>query len=589
MSGSPVSFTPGFNASRSADATHFTSAGTQTLTITVTPQQALPNLGIDVNVGEDENVTPTIISPTTDEANGIWLWEGQKLNIQIPNLPGTPPYPTYTYEVVIQVVPKVPDVEFMPSVSIGWGENTSSIGDSGTSFAHTIADLGTWTWSTADSYVWEWGENLQRNVHFKGYSRVNSVYVGFGTGYNYNIAGDNFVNGEVAGNKTWGSNLERKGTVSPAIDVRLTLDSALTFNWINPEPYTIGPPIEWHFGDVAPDSGVYVDVGPMSGSPVSFIPGFNASRSADATHFSSAGTQTLTITVTPQQALPNLGIDVNVGEDENVTPTIISPTTDEANGIWLWEGQKLNIQIPNLPGTPPYPTYTYEVVIQVVPKVAEIEFMPTVGIGWGENTDSDSDSGNSFAHTIADLGTWTWSTAESYVWEWGENLQRSVQFNGYSKEIFPIIPHVPMIGQKLVGQGIFGPTTGDGDTIYTVFSFTNPDCVREITIEKISIFRMDGTVAYEGPLLAGTGTATMKAHETRGVDLNMYISHNNSPGFYTVEIFWSETQKGLPLIGWSNTVIMTQDGGGNAEIKSLSQTLMVNMVQALEADKGKTK
>lgn len=414
---------------------------------------------------------------------------------------------------------------------------------------------------------------------------VSNIYANFGTNYNYGISGDNFVNGEVLGNKNWGSNLETKGAVSEASDVQLTLDTGLAFDWINPVPDDMGPPIYWYFGTVAPDSGVYVNLGP--GSSVSFTPGFDASQLADETHFTSAGTQTLTITVTPQQALPNLGIDVNVQEDANVIPTIISPTTDEANGIWLWEGKKLHIQIPDpAEGDPPYPIYTYYVVIDVVPLVPEIEFMPHVGIGWGENTASGNSSGTSLAHAIDEPGTWTWSTADSYNWEWGENLQRSVHFNGYSKEILPIITHVPITGQKLVGQGIFSPVPGDGDTIYTVFSFTNPDCVREVTIEKISIFRMDGTVAYEGSL---KGTATIKAHETGTVDLNVYVSHHDSPGFYTVEIFWSEAQKGLSLTGWSNTVIISQDGGQTAGIKTISQTLMVNMVQALEVEKAKIK
>ena len=416
-------------------------------------------------------------------------------------------------------------------------------------------------------------------------SPEDSVYVNFGTNYGYDVPGDNFTNGEVVGKKNWGSYMDRKGATSPATDVTLTLDSILTFDWINPEPYSMGPPIEWRFGDVAPETGVNAGVGP--GSPVSFTPGFIASRSADATHFTSAGTQTLTITVTPQQELPNLNIDVNVQEDAYVTPNIVSPTTDETQGIWLWEGKKLHIQIPNpqipnpVEGTP----YTYEVVIEVVPKVPEIEFMPDVGIGWGEKTTSGNASGASLTHAIAELGTWTWSTTGNYYWEWTENLQRSVSFKGISKEIYTPVEHVPLTGQKLVGQGLFSSMPG-GDTINTLFIFTNPDCIREVTINRVSIFRPDGLVAYEGPLL---GAANIEAHQTSGVDLKEYFSHPETQVFYTIEIFWSESQKGLPLTGWANTVVITQIGGENTNIKSISQTPMVNMLQAAEVDKGRTK
>jgi hypothetical protein len=94
---------------------------------------------------------------------------------------------------------------------------------------------------------------------------------------------------------------------------------------------------------------------------------------------------------------------------------------------------------------------------------------------------------------------------------------------------------------------------------------------------------MDGTVVYEGPLL-GTETAIIEPHQTSGVVLgDPYFSHEESPGFYTIEIFWSGEEKGLPLIGWANTVVT--HGGENEEIKSISQTPMVNMVQ----EKGKTK
>ena len=410
---------------------------------------------------------------------------------------------------------------------------------------------------------------------------VNEVNLEFATVYAYGVSENDFTNGEVIGYKDWSSALENKDATSPVTDVELSLESTLTFERVDPEPSTMGPPMyEWLFGDVPPESGVWANVvpGDVASPSVPFTPGFDASRSVDKTHFTAPDTQNLTITAKPQEQMEALFIDVEVEEDAYVKPIITSPTTDEEQGIWLWEGKKLHIEIRNLDvGTP----YTYNVTIELTPKVPEVEFMPHVNIGASDNIASGTAIGSLLYRTVPYLGTWTWSATSSHVWKWWENEQKCVDFESYSKEIFEPIPHVLIVGQKLVGQGIFGSMPMGGDTIFTTFVFTNPDCVREITIEQISIFRMDGTVAYEGPLLDGV-TPILIPHETRTIDLMMYVSLQEPPTFYTVEIFWSEAKKGLPLTGWIYVITITQDAEGNMEVKTLSQTQMVNIEQALE-------
>jgi len=61
--------------------------------------------------------------------------------------------------------------------------------------------------------------------------------------------------------------------------------------------------------------------------------------------------------------------------------------------------------------------------------------------------------------------------------------------------------HEPLTGQKLVATSQFGSVHAYGGlvTYEALFTFTNPDCVGEITIEQISIIRGDGAVIYEGP------------------------------------------------------------------------------------------
>ena len=66
---SPVTFTPGFNASRTADQTTFTTNGTQILTVSVTPKEPLLPEGIDigVNLPENQYVNATIESVTAPD------------------------------------------------------------------------------------------------------------------------------------------------------------------------------------------------------------------------------------------------------------------------------------------------------------------------------------------------------------------------------------------------------------------------------------------------------------------------------------------------------------------------------------------
>lgn len=120
--------------------------------------------------------------------------------------------------------------------------------------------------------------------------------------------------------------------------------------------------------------------------------------------------------------------------------------------------------------------------------------------------------------------------------------------------------HGIMTGQKLVGYGICRDSIPPGGSSMTyddtTFSFTNPDCVSEITIERIFIIGGNGEVIYEGPIPGPPGapppSEVMKPHETRGIILRVFVPDPTVlPFVYTVEVFWTWTDKeGLPLIGW---------------------------------------
>ncbi len=154
--------------------------------------------------------------------------------------------------------------------------------------------------------------------------------------------------------------------------------------------------------------------------------------------------------------------------------------------------------------------------------------------------------------------------------------------------------HEPMTGQKLVSAA---SCMADGDIFFeALFTFTNPDGVGEITIEQVSIIKENGTLIYEGQLLDREGnplSQTLGPHEGGIIVLRDYVARyygidpdaltDFPPGGYTVEIFWSGDKKGLPLIGWSGTVLLQLDEGGSIiEVPAGWSTQMVNLEQVLK-------
>jgi hypothetical protein len=156
--------------------------------------------------------------------------------------------------------------------------------------------------------------------------------------------------------------------------------------------------------------------------------------------------------------------------------------------------------------------------------------------------------------------------------------------------------HEPMTGQKLVG---WSPCMVDADIYFEgILLFTNPDCVSEITIEQLSIIAHDGTVIHEGELLDREGNPlpqTLGPHGVGSIVLSDYVARYYEldpcdyrafpPGGYTVEIFWTKSdKKGLPLIGSSITNTLTLEEGTNVIIGQAAgwSTEMVNMEQVLK-------
>ncbi|MFQ5878963.1 MAG: hypothetical protein ACE5IZ_02155 [Dehalococcoidia bacterium] len=176
-------------------------------------------------------------------------------------------------------------------------------------------------------------------------------------------------------------------------------------------------------------------------SPVTFTPGFDASRSVDVTQFSGPDTQTLTITVTPRQVMERLGINVAAPENDLVNAVITSPTSGDDIDLSP-DGHFLRINPTGLPLNTPW---TITVTIQVTPKVPNVEFVPTVVVStWDEPLASGTTTGSSVSHTVDGMGTWTWSAQGSYEWQWREQIVRHVDFPSHSTEV---VEPVPIEGQ----------------------------------------------------------------------------------------------------------------------------------------------
>ncbi|MFC2001629.1 hypothetical protein ACFLUZ_03890 [Chloroflexota bacterium] len=109
------------------------------------------------------------------------------------------------------------------------------------------------------------------------------------------------------------------------------------------------------------------------------------------------------------------------------------------------------------------------------------------------------------------------------------------------------LTHEPIEGQKLIGYGPYGKNQSGAD-LSTLFTVTNPDCEREITINQVSVIKADDGTEY----VVGLPNPTLQPHGVRAFRLRNVLppgSEEQDSRFYTLEVSWSDHKKGLPLIG----------------------------------------
>ncbi len=314
-----------------------------------------------------------------------------------------------------------------------------------------------------------------------------------------------------------------------------------------------------------------------------FTLGYDSSRTMEPLEIPpGGGVQTVTIKVKPVDARytnnPYMRIEVSgdVIAGSNQEPTGAIPTVEEGQRV-VWEFPNWGLG----------EEYTFSVQLQVenpsgvnlVHKPHVHMFVQTAGFLSEEPGDSttiyDEILDENIAYSVAP-DTWQWHRIIADCW--------AVEYKPLSQ---PLLEHQPMTGQKLVGQGFFGERYDEESNatfqVHTMFSFTNPDGVSEVTIDHVSILDRYGAALYEGPLLGDDGI--LKPHEVQAVELHDYLESGDlNP--VTVEIFWTGShQQGLPLTGWQLTTIGIQDAEGNLIEMTSSETQMVNMVQVLEPPK----
>ncbi len=440
----PVTFSPGFDTSRSVDKTEFTEPDTQTLTITLTPREVTEGFSVLVQAEQNDMVSPVITSPASGE--GVSLrQEGHSLHIDPTGLQLNA---TWTVTVTIEVTPKASKVVFTPYVMIGWeGEALTGGSASGDSLSRPLGDpsdeVGTWTWSAEGTYEWHWEERLSKSVVWAYRYGVegegsegavstpeevgNRIDVGFFHEFHHEVPGNTFVNTEVIGKEWWRTNFANwpDETGAPVIRSNVILNTELKFDEVETDKLTrMGPPVyEWYLGDVVEEPerqewpwdafvGFY-------NSPIKFSPGLDLSRSFDKTVFTTPDIQTMTVTLTPREEwVETVSIFVHTDEDDIVNPVIVSISHVGGGKVNIMEdGHRSGIErIPVELNTPLIIIYT----LQITPKVARVEYWPYTSILLYHPgvLASGTNSGNSVSYTN-EAGTWTWSAEGDYYWQWG--------------------------------------------------------------------------------------------------------------------------------------------------------------------------
>ncbi len=284
---------------------------------------------------------------------------------------------------------------------------------------------------------------------------VNIAEVSYTSFRIYTAPENTFANREVTGNTWWGTDLfnlpdateEAIAGAELSLGTNLTLDCYFLDPFIDATMVTEGPsPYEWGFGDVGEEEMRLVFVHPTNPADEvlgTFTPGFNASVSVDRVQFlQSQGTQTQTLTIEVEKVDPDAYFILIVStvtlfpflpaDEGDLVEAVIIPPFPEWTELVFPGGTGFIMETMHIE---PYETATYELSIEVTPKVPSVEYKPTVFLAsQGPYPERQSHFGNSHSFEVDSLGTWTWNAEGEYDWQWRYIDRGAVVFPGISSE-----------------------------------------------------------------------------------------------------------------------------------------------------------
>jgi hypothetical protein len=428
----------------------------QVLQVTATTYGEMDQLNIRVSAWDDGIVSPvvTAASYTIDSGDDPVMgsnvnWSGGNVSVweRSPSV-GTTVVLTVTLEVTLKQ-DFLSGIDYIPQVQVNKETDLEGHGPVvGSAIFSEHNEGGLWSWSSSQECIWNCGEFIYDSVVMNS-TRRNSIWVGFNTDHVYNVSGNSFTydGNTTTGTMNWSTNVNNGSDNSKAsiISPKVQLVTDRSLIWFNAGPQdnrTFDPvtsTYRWLFNDVGEKSGAWVGTG--ANIPVLVDPGFDVVRSVNpVTIYGGQGNsipQTLIVAVTPRVTMDQLNIDVNMAEDNKLSPWVTSASyslgTDTSSNAGLNAGGRTanmwvaNPKIGNI--------YTLTVNISVTLKVDlpnPAEFMPQVQIHRQTTLGIGTEISDRSPIITNEAGIWDWSATGSYFWNWNKLDMQTVILNNYA-------------------------------------------------------------------------------------------------------------------------------------------------------------
>lgn len=266
----------------------------------------------------------------------------------------------------------------------------------------------------------------------------NQVRVDFIYTAAYNSPEFTFTSQEVKGVSHWATHLQNIPDKSQApiyglgLEFKAEVDKVsenLSYNKMVWKKY---PEFRWFFGEVAeePVRDVYASeayIESAAGYSTPFTPEFDAAITFDKTDFSKPDTQQVTITITPRGEMKFANITVHTIPEQGDAYVMVSdiPPGEHRGSkgeVISVSSDGMNLFVSDFPVRKDQP-YEFTFSLRVDSQGRKIKYAPWISIGCGSSTpdfklDSGIDKGSALSFSMENAGTWTWSAAGDYTWDW---------------------------------------------------------------------------------------------------------------------------------------------------------------------------